>query len=63
MLAAVCNMVADVLDAVQVIQDMALAILLVVDALLLVALLHSLSQDLQELQILRAEGIGMSPLT
>ena len=63
MLAAICNMVADVLDAVQVIQDMALAVLLVVDALLLVALLDSLSQNLQEVQFLRAEGVGMSPTT
>lgn len=46
MLSTICHMISHVLDALQIVQDMSLAILLVVDALFLVAFLHPLSQYL-----------------
>ena len=51
MLPTVCNMIANVLDALQVVQNMPLTILLMIDSLLLVALFDSLTQYLQEASI------------
>ena len=48
MLPTVCHVVPNVLDALQVIEDMPLAVLLVIDTFLFVTLLHSLSENLHE---------------
>ena len=41
-------MIANILDALQIVQDMPLAVLLMIDALLFVALLDSLPKDLED---------------